>query len=945
MQKRSGHLLPWLMSLMVLALIPAPPATAAVSPGHQVIVSADPVDWTPHVRGGQVNAIAVVGNKVIVGGTFTEVRRSNSMTFLPRVSLFAFDRSTGVIDTAFVPILDGAVETLAVAPDGQSVFIGGVFNTVNGTTRRKVALVSTVNGQLITAFQANASAKVLDLAVVGNRLFMAGAFATVRSVPAQGLAAVNVSTGVVDPGVNFTFTAPRSGTQRVMKIDVTLDGSRLAAIGNFQLVSGLDRKQIVMFDLTTSPVTIANWQTNQFPQVIPGTTTSWCSAGFDTYMRDVSFSPDGSFFVVGTTGAFRANRMCDTVSRWPTFTTGSDLFPTWVDWSGGDTTTGVAVTETAIYVGGHERWWNNPYVGDNPGPGAVPRPGIAALDPVNGLPFTWDPERDPRGVGVFALLPTTEGLWLGSDTDNIGGEFHGELALMPLAGGTAVPQIQTIGLPNDLYNLELGGAMVRRAYNGSTFGSTQTVPTGVNWGTARGAFVLNGRLYYGLSDGRLYSRTFDGTNVGPQVAIDLHGLEVQPSTAFLIPGTTTRVPALTTHLANATGMFYDQGRLYYTVRNEPRLYYRYFSLESQVVGANLLVASTSASVNWSQVSGMTLANGQLYLGSTTGSLSRIAFSNGQVSGSTTVVGGPGIDGTNWNARGLFVFGQAGGGDTTPPTQPGKPAGVSTSTSTIDLTWAASTDNQSTQITYRIFRDGGTTPVGTVTSSSTTTVSFTDTGLAPGSTHTYRVDARDTSLNTSSLSVASDPITTMSGGGGVIFADAFASGNFAAWTTATNLLIDNTTGGDAPPSARGTPANLAAFARKDLGATFLQVCLSEAVNFTSAGGPVSLMRLRTASGGAIARVFVNGAGALVVKADVSGAQQPSAHLPAGWNRVELCGSVGSAGAWTLYLNGAPIVSNWVANTGTTPVGRIEIGDPDIKTWSGNFDDVVLDSTPG
>ena len=49
---------------------------------------------------------------------------------------------------------------------------------------------------------------------------------------------MDTTTGNVDPGVNFTFTNPRSGTPQILKIDVTLDGTRLVAIGNFQLVSG-----------------------------------------------------------------------------------------------------------------------------------------------------------------------------------------------------------------------------------------------------------------------------------------------------------------------------------------------------------------------------------------------------------------------------------------------------------------------------------------------------------------------------------------------------------------------------------------------------------------------------------------------------------------------------------------------------------------------------------
>ena len=126
----------------------------------------------------------------------------------------------------------------------------------------------------------------------------------------------------------------------------------------------------------------------------------------------------------------------------------------------------------------------------------------------------------------------------------------------------------------------------------------------------------------------------------------------------------------------------------------------------------------------------------------------------------------------------------------------------------------------------------------------------------------------------------------------------------------------------------------------------QMCLSEAVNLSAAGASVSLMRLRTATGGPIARAFVNTSGVLTVRSDVAGTQQSSGvALPPGWNGVELCGTVGSAGAWTLYLNGAPIVNGWVANTGTTGIGRIEMGDSDPKTWSGNLDDVVLDNSPG
>jgi hypothetical protein len=632
------------------------------------IVSADPSDNTPHIRDGRVNAIVQIGDTVVVGGTFTQVREANRSTFYPRSYLFAFQASTGRIRQDWIPELDGPVEALVAGPDGRSVFVGGRFNTVNGVRRRKVVLLDLATGAVVTPFRANANARVLDLALSGNRLYVAGAFTAIRGVPVQALAAVDPSTGAVDTSFSFTFSDPRVNSPRVMKIDVTPDGRRLVAIGNFRRVNGLDRSQIVMFDLSTSPASIADWQTSDFPQTVGDTTTSWCASVFDSYMRDVDFSPDGSYFIVVTTGAYRANRLCDTVTRWETWAVGSGLHPTWVDWTGGDTLTAVAVTGVAVYVGGHQRWLNNPYAGNQAGPGAVSRLGIAALDPVNGLPFTWDPRRDPPGVGVFALHATDQGLWVGSDTDDIGGEFHGKIAFMPLSGGTTPPRSAPYGLPNDLYNLEAStGDMVRRAYDGSVFGSPSAVPTGVDWRQARGVFALNGVLYVGWSDGWLYARTFDGSTLGPAEQVNLNGLEVRPPNGFYIPGTSARVPAFTTQLRDCTGMFFDNGRIYYTVRGDPRLYYRYFTEESRVVGANLFVASAGGSVDWGNVRGMTMADGVLYYALSDGTLNRIPWVNGAPSGSPTVIGGPTIDGYDWASQGLFAFPQ--GADTLSPSRP------------------------------------------------------------------------------------------------------------------------------------------------------------------------------------------------------------------------------------------------------------------------------------
>jgi hypothetical protein len=621
-----------LVSAALLVGLAAQPG-AAVNVPQAVVVSSNPADWTPHVLDGKVAAIVQVGNRMVAGGQFTQVASAAApTTAIARSNIFAFDASTGAIDTAFAPVLDGEVESLAVAPDGLHVFAGGRFTRINGVAQKSLVKLRLTDGARITAFKGKTNARVKDMAVSGGRLYIGGTFATVNGVARSALAAVDPVTGALSNDVNLAFTGPRTGTVNIDKFDITPDGSRLIAIGNWTYVAGLQRDQIVMVDLTTSPVGVADWATTRYQQQ--------CARVFATYMRDIDISADGSYFVVGTTGAYRAGSMCDTAGRWETGRTGSGQQPTWVNYTGGDTLYSVAITGTAVYVGGHQRWMNNSFAGDRAGPGAVAREGIAALDPVNGLPLSWDPGRD-RGVGVFSLVSTAQGLWIGSDTDRIGRfEYHGRIAFMPVAGGSPVPEYRVGTLPGDLYQLGLDGTLTRRSFDGATAGAPAAVATGVDWSTARGAFMVSGRLYTGNADGTLTVRDFDGATAGFSSPIALNGL------------TSTQFP-----ISRITGMFFSNGRIYYTVSGgDTRLYYRYFTPESGVVGADTFVASGATDGrNWSTVNGLTMASGRLYYATTTGTLSAVDFTDGLPTGSATVLSGPGVDGQTWQSRGLFVL--------------------------------------------------------------------------------------------------------------------------------------------------------------------------------------------------------------------------------------------------------------------------------------------------
>ncbi len=335
----------------------------------------------------------------------------------------------------------------------------------------------------------------------------------------------------------------------VENFDVSPDGSRLIVIGNFRQADGLVRDQAMMVLLEpTRAVVDLNWKTTSFESVCN-------SKSFDSWVRDVQFSPDGSYFVVVTTGGPNTGTLCDSASRWDTAATGQTITPRWVAYTGGDTLFSVAVTGSAVYVGGHQRWMNNT---NGPGlapAGAVPRPGIAALDPRTGIPLSWNPGRNPRGVGAEALLATSTGLYVGMDTDYIGNRqyLRPRLAFFPLAGGTALPDENTGALPTNVYlagrQTATTGAGINdvraRFYTGNTVGTDAAVDgAAVEWSRARGAFMAGNTLFYGYPNSAgayyLYRRTFDGVTFGPATAIDPYN---DPFWSTIATGSAAQQPA------------------------------------------------------------------------------------------------------------------------------------------------------------------------------------------------------------------------------------------------------------------------------------------------------------------------------------------------------------------------------------------------------------------
>jgi hypothetical protein len=102
-------------------------------------------------------------------------------------------------------------------------------------------------------------------------------------------------------------------------------------------------------------------------------------------------------------------------------------------------------------------------------------------------------------------------------------------------------------------------------------------------------------------------------------------------------------------------------------------------------------------------------------------------------------------------QGLTRF--ASGPDTGAPTLP-QTSVASIDPGSVKVSWQSSTDNDDGTLTYRVYRNGGATPVYTVTGSSLPWIrpqlTYTDTNVTPGVKYTYRVSAGD-GINTSAQS--------------------------------------------------------------------------------------------------------------------------------------------------------------------------------------------------
>jgi uncharacterized delta-60 repeat protein len=181
----------------------------------------------------EVSAIAIQPSdgKILVGGVFT-TNNNLAHNRLARLN------TSGSVDGAFNPDIDGSVLAIVVQPDNK-ILIGGTFTQVNGTSRNRIARLNK-DGSLDTSFDPPGPPQEVDAIALqlNGRIVIGGKFTSLDGVKAGRVARLNA-----DGSLDTTFNPGQGASYTVYAVTMQPDGKVLIG-GGFQTVDGISRNRI-----------------------------------------------------------------------------------------------------------------------------------------------------------------------------------------------------------------------------------------------------------------------------------------------------------------------------------------------------------------------------------------------------------------------------------------------------------------------------------------------------------------------------------------------------------------------------------------------------------------------------------------------------------------------------------------------------------------------------
>jgi hypothetical protein len=134
------------------------------------------------------------------------------------------------------PSVNGSVYALAVSADGSTVYAGGLFTTVNGSSRTNFAAIGSSGAGTVLPWKSNANAAVRAFVVSGTTLYVGGGFRKVQGTPRFGLAAIDGTSGTL---LSWAPSVTNPGSTAVPVVrGLAAAGSDVVAVGKFSSANG-----------------------------------------------------------------------------------------------------------------------------------------------------------------------------------------------------------------------------------------------------------------------------------------------------------------------------------------------------------------------------------------------------------------------------------------------------------------------------------------------------------------------------------------------------------------------------------------------------------------------------------------------------------------------------------------------------------------------------------
>lgn len=273
----------------------------ALGESHRLLVGISLLDTTvlPTPAGSEyvgaanaafgINAMAAANGKVLVGGEFV------SIGGVPRQKAAALSMSTGAA-LPWAPLFSGPVRSLAYS--SNVVFAGGTFTNVNGVTQPgNLAAVDAVRGTSIpdfTFFGTNqwGDASVNALLFGSDRLYVAGAFTAVGDKGLRLLAAVNPRSGLVIDDFDAKLGGGYYGVSAL-----ALVSEKLYVAGDFTTVNSQPAARLAQVSADTGAMQSWTPNPNQPVNTLAATSDSIYVGGSFTSIAGVAFKNFAAFSI------------------------------------------------------------------------------------------------------------------------------------------------------------------------------------------------------------------------------------------------------------------------------------------------------------------------------------------------------------------------------------------------------------------------------------------------------------------------------------------------------------------------------------------------------------------------------------------------------------------------------------------------------------------------